>query len=349
MIDTGLRRAAENIALDQAILSAHDQGSAPDTLRFLRFLPSALIGFHQSVEQELRLGYCREHGIEVQRRITGGGAIYFDEAQIGWELYLDRRTLAGARADEITRLICEAAAAGISRLGVNARYRPRNDIEVEGRKISGTGGVGEGHSLLYQGTLLLDLDVERMVAVLRIPAEKLRDKAVQSARERVVTLKELLGRLPPMAEVRDALADAFRSALGIGFAPGALSAAEEALYREALSVIDSDEWVFENRHPRSEAPIREGLHRGLGGIVRAAVLLDERRALLRQVWFTGDFFIEPKRVVRDLEAELKDVPLESVEGLIEAFFHDRRVTSVLLGPADFVAAIQAAVASGESE
>ena len=141
LIDTGLRPAAENIAINRTMLEAHQEGLIPPTLRFLRFLPSALIGFHQSVEQELRADYCAAHGITIQRRLTGGGAIYFDETQIGWELYLDRRRLGTADMQEISRRICEMAAVGIRRLGVDARFRPRNDIEVNGRKISGTGGA----------------------------------------------------------------------------------------------------------------------------------------------------------------------------------------------------------------
>src|SRR5512134_3362541 len=84
LIDTGLRPAAQNFALNRALLEARRTGEAPSSLRFLRFTPSALLGFHQSAEQELNLDYCREQGITVQRRITGGGAIYFDPGQLGW-------------------------------------------------------------------------------------------------------------------------------------------------------------------------------------------------------------------------------------------------------------------------
>ena len=92
-LDTGLRAAAQNIALNRALLEAREADEIPSTLRFLRFTPCALIGYHQSAEQELDLDYCRARQIAVQRRITGGGAIYFDEGQLGWELYLHRRDL----------------------------------------------------------------------------------------------------------------------------------------------------------------------------------------------------------------------------------------------------------------
>src|SRR5690606_23753459 len=186
----------------------HRAGRAPDTLRFLRFEPAALVGFHQSVAQELREDYCQAHGIAVQRRITGGGAIYFEPAHLGWVLYLDKAALGTADMGAIARRICEMAARGISALGVCARYRPRNDIEVDGRKISGTGGAFDGDSILYQGTLLVDFDIERMLHVLRVPAEKLLPKAIASARERVTTLKALLGEPPPLERIQQAIARA---------------------------------------------------------------------------------------------------------------------------------------------
>ncbi|HSV94211.1 MAG TPA: lipoate--protein ligase, partial [Desulfobacterales bacterium] len=79
--------AAENMALDDALLELKGEGRTPDTIRFLQFAPRAvLVGFHQSVAEEVRLDYCRAHGIDVNRRNTGGGAIFFDENQLGWEV-----------------------------------------------------------------------------------------------------------------------------------------------------------------------------------------------------------------------------------------------------------------------
>ncbi|MGB0127850.1 MAG: biotin/lipoate A/B protein ligase family protein, partial [Rhodocyclaceae bacterium] len=191
VIDTGVRRAADNFALNRALLDARRLPGAVSTLRFLQFRPSALLGYHQSAEQDLDLDYCARHRIDVQRRITGGGAIYMDEGQFGWELYLARADVGTPDMAAIGRRICEAAAQGLSALGIDARFRPRNDIEVDGRKISGTGGAFDGDVLMYQGTVLVDLDVERMLGCLRIPAEKLADKAVADARQRITDLHTL--------------------------------------------------------------------------------------------------------------------------------------------------------------
>ena len=73
VIDTGVRGGRENVAFDQALIEAHNAGRVPETIRFLRFRPAALVGLHQILSHEVRLEYCARHGIEVGRRITGGG------------------------------------------------------------------------------------------------------------------------------------------------------------------------------------------------------------------------------------------------------------------------------------
>ncbi|MDH3514742.1 MAG: lipoate--protein ligase family protein [Gammaproteobacteria bacterium] len=345
LIDTGLRPAAENIAINRAMLEAHQEGLIPHTLRFLRFRPSALVGYHQSVEQELRADYCNAHGIAIQRRITGGGAIYFDETQIGWELYLDRRVPGSADMQEISRRICEMAAAGISRLGVDARFRPRNDIEVNGRKISGTGGAFEGDSFMYQGTLLIDFDVEKMLRVLRIPAEKLSDKAIASARERVANLKDLLGSVPERETVIRSLAQSFAEGFHIGFEQvDGLSGPEQEKFQRALAEIDHPDWIHLVQRPLADAPILEGRHKADGGLLRVALAVDRPANRIKQAWFTGDFFVNPRRMVMDLEAALRDTPLADYRQTINGFFRNYPVEMLRLRAEDFSRTIENALA-----
>lgn len=343
IIDTGLRPAAENVALNRALLEARQAGEIPNTLRFLRFRPSALLGYHQSAEQELNLDYCRSNDITVQRRITGGGAIYFDETQIGWELYLAKDGLGCADMAQIARRICEAAARGISMLGVDAKYRPRNDIEVEGKKISGTGGAFEGNALMYQGTLLVRFDVEKMLRVLRIPAEKLSDKAIASARERVANLADLLGFAPGLDAVKERLAEAFAQEFSVSFAPGELTSAELARYQDALAEIDHPDWVNLIDHPVTDMPLLEAARKFPGGLLRVSLALDSRAGRVKQVWFSGDFFVSPKRTVADLEAALRDVPLVGIEARVREFFSQRQAELLMLTPDDFTALIRQAV------
>ena len=82
LLDTGPRPAAGNMALDEVVLTARSRDLVPNTLRFLQFAPPCtLVGYHQSVEQEIRIPYCHEHSIEINRRLTGGGGLFWGESE----------------------------------------------------------------------------------------------------------------------------------------------------------------------------------------------------------------------------------------------------------------------------
>ncbi len=346
VIDTGIRDGRAQIAFDQALIDAHRAHAIGDTIRFLRFPPTALIGRHQALSREVRVAYCREHGIGLVRRITGGGAIYFDAGQLGWSLVFGRKTLGIASLGELAREICEAAAAGLRRLGVDARYRPRNDIEVDGRKVSGTGGFFDGDTLFYQGTVLVDLDPRAMVAALRVPESKLARRNLDSAAQRVTTLKELLGTAPPIEAVQRALLAGFAERLGIEPRAGAITAHEEALAaRHLADEIGRDEFVAQIDDPASDADLATGTHTSAGGTITAYVRLEGAGlARIREVLLTGDFFVTPPRTVLDLEAALRGTAAAEVKASVEGFFAQAAVDLLTVAPADFVAALEAALA-----
>ena len=120
IIDTGLLSGAENMAWDEALLAARAQGDHPRHPSVLTVFPAAWPwwAITRSVAEEIRVDYCRQEGIDINRRITGGGAIFFDEGQLGWELIASRRSLSlGLTMEEITEAICRAAARGLANLG----------------------------------------------------------------------------------------------------------------------------------------------------------------------------------------------------------------------------------------
>ncbi len=338
VIATSLRGGRANIAFDQALIDARRDGKIPDTIRFLRFRPSALIGIHQFLGQELKLDYCKAHGIETVRRITGGGGLYFDEGQIGWELVFDRATLGLADLAEVTRQICEAAALGLRKLGVPAHYRPRNDIEVDGRKISGTGGFFDGNLIFYQGTLLIDFDPAKMLNCLNVPAEKLTKRGLESAAQRVVTMREVLGgEVPDLETIYDGLVAGFAEGLGIAPRWGEITADEEALAEQAFrDEIGTDAFVHMLDTPPTDNSFVSASLTGRGGTVRADIRLEgPRRDRIREMLLTGDFFVTPPRMVFDLEAALRGVNVAEAGSAIEAFFARTSADFLSLSAGDF--------------
>ncbi len=350
LLDTGVRGASENMALDEAILDARGRGLVPDTLRFLQFSPRAvLVGYHQSVAQEVRTEYCHRNGIDINRRMTGGGAIYFDESQLGWEV------IAGTDGPFVSRdrtrlfnRIAEAMVAGLRVLGIEASFRPRNDIEVAGRKISGMGGAEGDGAFLFQGTLLLDFEVDTMLRALRIPVEKLADKEIRSLRDRVTWVGRELGRVPSLNEVKTALRRGFEETLGVCFEEGPLAPEETVCAADRLPYYMSEDWVGQVQTPDSQEVLRS-VYKAHGGLVRIALIVDSRMKRIRAAVITGDFFAYPRRAVLDLEAALKDAPAdnEAVAEIVNGFFSRGQGLIPGVEPSDLCNALGEALERGQ--
>ena len=347
VIDTGVRHGRTQIAFDQALIELHREGRVPDTIRFLRFEPSALVGRHQAIGQELKLDYCRANGVALVRRITGGGAIYLDPNQVGWELVLSRKRLPLPTLADYTKAICEAVAFGLSQaFAIDARYRPRNDIEVGGQKLCGTGGFFDGDTLIYQGTVLVDADPARVMSCLNVPEAKLKKRGIDKAEQRVTTLKALLGgRAPAIDAVHEAVLAGLAEKLGIVPEKGAPSDAEEALAGKLCAEeIGTDAFVFSIDDPRG-AGVLEASHTGPGGTVTAYLRLegggDARR--VRELLLTGDFFVTPPRLIYDLEAALRGIMIGDAGAAVDRFFAAAKPDLLTIAPRDFRTVVEAAI------
>lgn len=348
LLNTPPLPASHNMTLQQVLLTSRHQNWAPNTLHLLQFKPhTALVGYHQAVELEIEEVYCRKHNIEINRRISGGGCIYMDESQLGWEVTARKDTPGIPRnINEMYRVLCECAIAGFARLGVTAKYRPLNDIEVDGRKISGTAGTEYDDSFIFHGTVLTDSFVETMLKCLKLPLKKLDDKQVQSFKQRVVTLKELLGFSPPMGKIREAMAGGFAEVLGIELVPGDLTLEEKALFARELGRFQSEEWIKGNRRIRQESALKVTDHKAPGGLIRVSLLLDNSRQILKSIFITGDFFAYPETAVLDLESFLKNTPVRQqiLEEKVRSFFSQNDIKIPGVTPEDFVIAIRQAIA-----
>lgn len=344
LLDTGVRSAAENMALDDVVLTARARGRAPATLRFLQFSPpAALIGAFQAASEELRLDFCKSQGIDISRRLTGGGAIFFDESQLGWEFIGTGDDVGGVPPIALFEKLCDPVVAALSKLGLDACFRPRNDIEVGGRKISGTGGTEEGNAFLFQGTLLTDFDVDTMLRVLRVPVEKLKRKEIESLKDRVTCLQWELGETPPVADLKRLLAQAFERSFEVRLAPGELEPFERELLSERLPRFSSDEWVSRDRLPASRKDYLRGYARTSAGVLKSSVVFDRAQDVVEYVVFSGDFFAFPGRAVYDLEAALKGAPRDEIRSRIERFLNETGSKFAGMGAAELESAVSDAL------
>ncbi len=313
------------MALDKIIVEEVARLNSPPTLRFLQFQPAtALVGYHQDVNLEIRQDYCRDHGIDINRRHTGGGSILFQESALGWELcgIPGEKPFKGDYTALLER-ICSIAASAISRLGIPARFRPRNDIEVHGRKISGTGGMTVSGGFMFQGTLLVENQVELFLKALRVPVEKLKKREIESLMERICFLSDLVQPTPPMKRIKEIMAAEFSDKLEAGMVPGTLTERESRRLREEIAYFESPAWIMSRSRPPYEGEALRSICQTEAGTLRVHLWLAPGGKRVRQALISGDFFAVPGRVIHDLEAALVGVSVEgnALRDCVIAFFH----------------------------
>ncbi len=232
-----------SMAIDEALLKLNADGKSPNTIRFWRWLPSTVsIGCFQSLEREVDLEVAKRYGVDVVRRITGGGAVFHDhDGELTYSVVC-RQEDVPADIIESYKLICGGLVKGFEQLGLHAEFKPVNDVQVNGKKISGSAQTRRWGSVLQHGTVLISPDVRRMFELLRVSPEKISDKFIASVFERVTTVERELARKPSFEEVREAMSTGFKS-LGVTLSEGEFTAEELELAAELKPRYASDEWL----------------------------------------------------------------------------------------------------------
>ena len=206
--------------------------------------------------------YCRDHGIPVMRRETGGGMVLLGPGQVFYTLVLKRpHALVPSRVEEAYRHLSQAPVAVYRRFGVATRLRPINDIVTQtGRKIGGQGaGDIDGH-FCFVGSILIDFDIDLMQRVVQLPDEGLRPALKAALEEGLTSLHTETGLRPSAHAVKVALAEAFAPLVG-GLTPQPVSACLVAKAREVARELSSASVIDDGEtRPRSLFKVREGLY-----------------------------------------------------------------------------------------
>lgn len=236
--------AFTSMAIDEALLRLNSQRKVPNTVRFWRWLPSAVsLGCFQSLEREVDLEAARRHGVDVVRRITGGGAVFHDyQGELTYSVVC-REEDVPRDIIESYKLICSGIVRGLENLGLRAEFRPINDVQVNGRKISGSAQTRRWGSVLQHGTILVSPDVKLMFELLKVSPEKISDKFISSVFERVTTVERELGKKPSFEQVREAMINGFEKALNVELVEGEMEKTELDLAAEIRPKYASQEWL----------------------------------------------------------------------------------------------------------
>ncbi len=234
--------------MEEAIPRTVGEGKVPNTVRFWHNSNTIVIGCFQSAPLEVNLDACKQTGTTVVRRFTGGGAVYHDAGNLNYAISLRKghRLVQDSDLQGVFRKLSEGTVRGMLLLGVKAEFQPINDIQVDGKKVSGAAGSIRWATVFHHGCILVSSDLAILEKVLNVPKVKLSDKHVTSVQKRVTTIRDELGRNVTTMEVRDAVVKGIEDCYGVRLEEGRLSDEELALADDLyLRKYSLPEWNLE--------------------------------------------------------------------------------------------------------
>ena len=201
-----------------------------------------MIGSFQSYRNEVDPDGVAKHGINVVRRISGGGAMFMEAGNcITYSLYLPQTLVDGLSFADSYPFLDAWVMAALEKLGITAFYVPLNDIATDQGKIGGAAQKRLANGgMLHHVTMSYDIDADKMVEVLRIGKDKLSDKGTRSAKKRVDPLRRQTGLA--RAEIIAAMMEVFTGRYGA--TPSELTGTELATARERVGAkFGTDQWL----------------------------------------------------------------------------------------------------------
>lgn len=182
-----------NLAFEEYLLERKRKG---DILMLWQNANTVVVGLNQNTVQEIDPVFVHKHGITVVRRTTGGGAVYHDMGNLNYSFITDLVDAENMSIASFSKPVCDA----LAELGVNAEVSGRNDIIVEGKKVSGVAQRIYKGRILHHGTLLFKTDPTMISGALKVDPSKFSSKSTKSVRNRVGNIKDYLSNDMSLAE-----------------------------------------------------------------------------------------------------------------------------------------------------
>lgn len=280
----------QGLAVDDTLPVSVAKHGSPPILHLYTFVPSVIVGKYQDIEAALKLERCRARGIEYNRRSTGGGTVIMGPqvVALGLGIRINHPCLNGGTIGGIFQSLGLVLSMALERFHIKARFRPRNDLEVRGKKIAGLSAASEkGRSLLFHTSLLVDFDISLMLDIMNTPLIKIKDKGYNCFSQRLTTVRQETGKDIGVEEVMESIQESFEEGLRIGLSFSEPDDWErERIDRFERKRYRNREWIFSHKHPRSRM--------GIGRLKTKAGLLEIYLSLsggsIENVLITGDFF-----------------------------------------------------------
>lgn len=268
--------------------------------------PTVVIGKNQNAYAEVNMEFVRQNGIHIARRLTGGGAVYHDSGNLNYTFISVRNGETSLDFARFTVPIIEALASA----DVHAELSGRNDLTVDGKKISGNAQYSANGKTLHHGTLLFDSNLEILSSALHVDEEKIKAKAIRSTRSRVTNLRDLM---PEIADVY-AFSDLISQYVLQKYAPERIEPPFNGEIEALRARNASQEWIFPVRELVSGYSVLRKRRYPFGGV---EIRLDMSNDVVRDIRIHGDFF--GNRPIEELEAEIKTCTLSTLAQTLAGF------------------------------
>ena len=249
-IDSGDCSPSFNMALDEALLEWHSEGRIPPTIRFYGWNPATLsIGYFQKVDREINLDQVKAHQLGFVRRPTGGRGVLHEHELTYSVIVSEDHPKMPKNVTEAYRVISEGILHGFQLLGLKAYFavpksadekaalkNPRSavcfdapswyELVVEGRKVAGSAQTRQKGVILQHGSILLDLDVDKLLRLFKYPNERMKERMQQAFKNKAVAINEISPRMITLSEAKVAFCRGFAEGLNIELEPYDLSLEE---------------------------------------------------------------------------------------------------------------------------
>ena len=244
-----------NMAIDEAILRSRLENKVPNTLRLYGWKPSAVsIGKFQKVENEVQLENCKKLSVDVVRRMSGGGTVYHDaEGEITYSVVAKTADFETSDVAVVYTKVYSGIVEALGLLGIAADFSEGDakncpNLTVRGKKISGSSQANKRGVVLQHGTILLNVDLERMFTLLRVPWAKTCMEVVNVAKNKITSIKEETENEVSVETVAQALKQGFEKALKVELVNSDLTPFERELADELCKLkYSTQDWNFDGK------------------------------------------------------------------------------------------------------
>ncbi|MBE3127851.1 MAG: lipoate--protein ligase family protein [Candidatus Atribacteria bacterium] len=271
-----------NMAIDEAIMIAHREGLVPPTIRFYQWSPPAVsLGYFQDLQKEIDVDVCQDMGIDIVRRPTGGKAVLHDKELTYSFIIRENHPLVNNSILETYKKISGGMIRGLSYIGVTAELVPlrekseihhsdfksicfsvpsQYEVQVEGKKIVGSAQVRKREIVLQHGSLLIELEKDKLFSVFNFPSAQIRERFKK--RFNATSLEEILKRKINFSELSEILPRGFEKEFGVRLLEGKLTEEEENISKELLeNKYLTYEWNYERKNNQLGSQKNKGVGR----------------------------------------------------------------------------------------